>query len=194
MADFARRITTLIWFPPEDLYLGSGRHKPPPGDRISLLANHRRGRSSFISLSARRLFAPERKRPSGRYCPQRAASSVAESEPASLPPGSPAGNPRSSEQNRTLEAGKCQGDSRSRSLNSGGQVSEVGGRRAPGGERGAWRGGAAHRDHPDATSPNTRSPNICLLARCPGPSRSCDPFPVRLLSRSRKPHIAVGKH
>ena len=44
------------------------------------------GRSSFISLFACSSFGPERKRPLGRGCPQRAASSVARLNPASLPP------------------------------------------------------------------------------------------------------------
>ena len=55
-----------------------------------------RGRSSLTSLFALRSFGPKRKRPSGRWCPQRAASSVARLNPASLPPGAPAGEPRAS--------------------------------------------------------------------------------------------------
>ena len=44
-----------------------------------------------------RVFSPERKRPSGRWCPQRAAFSVAKLELASLPPGPPAGKSRSTQ-------------------------------------------------------------------------------------------------
>jgi len=54
-----------------------------------------RGRSSLIKVLASRLFGPERKRPSGRCFPQRAASCVATLDPASLPPDSPAGKLRS---------------------------------------------------------------------------------------------------
>jgi hypothetical protein len=55
--------------------------------------------------------------PKGRYL-------VGYLEPASLPPGAPAGKPRLIEQDPTLEAGKCQGDSRS--LSGGTPNSEAG--------------------------------------------------------------------
>lgn len=50
-------------------------------------------------------YSVQMKRPLGRWCPERAASSVARLELASLPPGSPAGNPRSTEPNAISERG-----------------------------------------------------------------------------------------
>ncbi len=80
--------------------------RPPPVTILSrtfprvaycsaVIPMNRRGRRSFISLLPCRLLRPERKRPLGRGSPQRAASSVAKSESASLPPGTPAGKPHS---------------------------------------------------------------------------------------------------
>jgi len=63
-----------------------------------------RGRSSLIKVLASRLFGPERKRPSGRCFPQRAASCLTKLDLASLTPGAPAGKPRSTAQETIPQA------------------------------------------------------------------------------------------
>ena len=60
---------------------------------LSFLRGRLRGRSSLIKVFACNLYAPERKRPSGRCCPQRAAISYASSSRHPCPPMLPQGIP-----------------------------------------------------------------------------------------------------